>query len=177
MSPIESIVYLTRPTVELTSEYQAFYQEWKESGEKMVPWVIEKDPANFPEMVQSLHDNEKGENLPENWVPDSTFWLLNENKKIIGAVNIRHRLSETLFHSGGHIGYGIRPSERRKGYATKLLALSLEKAKDLGVQKVLVVCNQGNTGSEKTILNNGGIPDVDYIEEDGNIIKRFWIGV
>jgi predicted acetyltransferase len=108
-------------------------------------------------------------------VPSSTYWLVNEDRKIIGVVNIRHRLTEKLFHSGEHIGYGIRPSERRKGYTTKLLSLSLEKAKELGIQKVLVVCDADNIGSEKTILNNGGICDIDYVMEDGNIVKRFWI--
>lgn len=170
-----SNVFLIRPTVDLKSEYLSFYQEWIEIGENMVPWVISKDPTNFEEMVQFLLDNEKGENVPDGWVPDSTYWLVNENKKVLGAVNIRHQLTKKLFNCGGHIGYGIRPSERRKGYASKLLALSLEKAKDLGIDKVLVVCDQTNIGSEKTILNNGGVPDSDFIEEDGNVIKRFWI--
>lgn len=163
--------------MDLESEYQSFYREWKESGEDMIPWVISKDPSNFQEMIQFLLDSENGINLPENWVPDSTFWLVNEDKKVIGAVNIRHQLTDKLFNCGGHIGYGIRPSERRKGYATKLLSLSLDKAKELGIHKVLVVCDKGNTGSEKTILNNGGVPDTDFIEEDGNIIKRFWIEI
>ncbi|WP_108670345.1 GNAT family N-acetyltransferase [Peribacillus acanthi] len=168
-------VYLSKPTVDLESEYLSFYQEWKDCGEVMVPWVISKDPSDFQEMIQSLLDAEEGKNLPDHWVPDSTYWLINEEKKVIGAVNIRHQLTEGLFNSGGHIGYGIRPSERRNGFATKLLALSLEKAKELGIQKALVVCDKGNIGSEKTILDNGGIPDNDYIEEDGNIVKRYWI--
>ncbi len=168
---------LIRPSLDYQFEYLSFYNEWKDSNEDMVPWVISKDPSNFQDMLQSLFDAEKGENLPENWVPDSTFWLVGENKKVIGAVNIRHRLTETLFNSGGHIGYGIRPSERRKGYASKLLALSLEKAKKLGIQKALVVCDEDNIGSLKTIVNNGGVPDTDFIEEDGNVIKRFWIEI
>ncbi len=77
--------------------------------------------------------------------------------------------------NGGHIGYGIRPTERRKGYATKLLVLALEKATALGIQKALVVCDQSNIGSEKTIINNVGIPDTDFIEPNGNIVKRYWI--
>lgn len=161
--------------MELQDEYLSFYQEWKESGENMVPWVISKDPSDFQGMIQSLLDAEKGENLPENWVPDSTYWLVTEDKRVVGAVNIRHRLTEKLLNCGGHIGYGIRPSERRKGYATKLLALSLEKAKELGIEQVLVVCDETNIGSEKTIINNGGVPDTDYIDEDGNVVKRFWI--
>lgn len=168
-------VYLISPTIELKTQYLSFYQEWKESGEDMVPWVISKDPSNFIGMLQSLTDAEKGENLPEKWVPDSTFWLVNKDKKVLGAVNIRHGLTGALMKNGGHIGYGIRPTERRKGYATKLLALALEKAKALGIQKALVVCDQSNIGSEKTIINNGGIPDTDFIEPNGNIVKRYWI--
>lgn len=168
-------VQLVKPTVEWRTEYLAFYQEWKDSGEDMVPWVISKDPSDFHAMVQFLSENEKGENLPENWVADSTYWLVSDHNKVIGAVNIRHSLTEKLFQSGGHIGYGIRPSQRRKGYATKLLALALEKAKELGIKNVLVVCDQSNIASEKTIIKNGGKPDTSFTEENGNVVKRFWI--
>ncbi|MFS0779389.1 GNAT family N-acetyltransferase [Neobacillus sp. 3P2-tot-E-2] len=166
---------LIKPTIELKDEYLSFYKEWVDSKEDMVPWVIQKDPSDFEAMVQFLKDNEQGRNLREGWVPDSTFWLINQDKRILGAVNIRHQLTPFLLNSGGHIGYGIRPSERRKGFATKLLSLSIEKAKELGIRKALVVCDEDNTGSFKTIINNGGIPDSDFIEEDGNIVKRFWI--
>lgn len=168
-------VRLVRPTMQLKKEYLDFYQEWKNSEEDMVPWVISKDPSDFPEMVQFLLNNEKGENLPENWVPDSTFWLVSDNNKVIGAVNIRHGLTEKLFNCGGHIGYGIRPSERRKGYAAKLLALALEKTKELGIHQVLVVCNESNLASERTIIKNGGKQDTSFTEEDGNVVKRYWI--
>ena len=120
-------VSLITPTTDLQDEYLDFYNEWKDSGETMIPWVITKDPSNFPAMVQELLDAHNGINLPESWVPDSTYWLVTDHNRIVGAVNIRHSLTEHLFNAGGHIGYGIRPSERRKGYATKLLALSLEK--------------------------------------------------
>jgi predicted acetyltransferase len=113
--------------------------------------------------------------LPEGWVRDSTYWLVTENNRIVGAVNIRHQLTEMLLNCGGHIGYGIRPSERQKGYATQILALSLAKTKDLGIKKVLVVCNSDNIASKKTIIKNGGIQDKDYLEADGNVINRFWI--
>ena len=119
----------------------------------------------------------KDENLPKGRVADSTYWLIDEDKRVLGVVNIRHELTKILLNSGGHIGYGIRPSERRKGDATELLSLSLDKAKELGIRKVLVVCDQENSGSLKTIMNNGGVPDVDIVEEDGNIMNRFRIQV
>ncbi len=174
---METHVYLERPTVELRNEYLSFYQEWKASGETMVPWVISKDPADFPAMIQNLFDAEQEENLPEGRVPGSTYWLVSDEKRVIGAVNIRHRLNEALLNAGGHIGYGIRSSERRKGCATRLLFLALEKARELGIASVLVVCDDDNVGSEKTIVKNGGLQDASFVEDDGNIVKRFWIRV
>ncbi|PEC82767.1 GNAT family N-acetyltransferase [Bacillus cereus] len=168
-------VSLLTPTTDLQEEYLDFYNEWKDSGETMIPWVISKDPSNFPALIQELLDAHNGVNLPESWVPDSTYWLVTDNNRIVGAVNIRHSLTEHLFNAGGHIGYGIRPSERRKGYATKLLELSLEKTKELNITRALVVCDAVNTASEKTILNNGGVRDDDFTEEDGNVVRRFWI--
>ncbi|HDR7793712.1 TPA: GNAT family N-acetyltransferase [Bacillus luti] len=168
-------ISLLTPTTDLQKEYLDFYNEWKDSGETMIPWVITKDPSNFSAMIQELLDAHNGINIPETWVPDSTYWLVTDHNRIVGAVNIRHSLTDHLFNAGGHIGYGIRPSERRKGYATKLLELSLEKTKELHITKVLVVCDEVNTASEKTILHNGGLRDDDFIEEDGNVVRRFWI--
>ncbi|MCM3666196.1 GNAT family N-acetyltransferase [Mesobacillus subterraneus] len=172
---MEEKVLLVKPNVSLEKEYLDFYQEWKASGEDMIPWVIEKDPTDFQGMVQFLLNNEKGINLPEGWVRDSTYWLVNESNRVLGAVNIRHSLTDRLFNCGGHIGYGIRPSERRKGYATKILAFSLGKTKELGIEKVLVVCDADNIASERTILKNGGKEDVSFTEENGHVVKRFWI--
>ncbi len=126
-------MFLIKPTVELQQAYLEFYQEWVESGEDRVPWVISKDPSDFKGMAHTLLESEKGIKLPAGWVPDSTYWLVSDDKKVLGAVNIRHSLTEKLLHTGGHIGYGIRPSERKKGYATQLFALSLEKTKSLGL--------------------------------------------
>ncbi|CAM3719414.1 GNAT family N-acetyltransferase [Marinicrinis lubricantis] len=168
-------ISLIKPTIRLKEAYMAFYQDWKQSGEDMVPWVISKDPVNFEEMLDYLSKNEDERYIPDGWVPSSTYWLVADEKRVVGAVNIRHGLTEKLLHAGGHIGYGIRPSERRKGYATKLLALALEKCNELGIRRVLVVCDEHNSASRKTILNNRGVQDKDYIEEDGNVIQRFWI--
>ncbi|SFE72239.1 Predicted acetyltransferase [Paenibacillus catalpae] len=170
-------VYLVRPSVEWMEPYLDFYQEWIASGEDIVPWVVEKDPSQFEAMVQWLEDHSNGIGLQDGWVPDTTYWLAAGSRTIVGAVNIRHDLTPWLMDRGGHIGYGIRPTARRKGYATKLLAHSLEKTKELGIQRVLVVCDESNVASAKTILNNGGVEDKSFVEESGNVIRRFWIEV
>lgn len=171
------MIRLVKPNVELEKEYLSFYEEWKESGENMVPWVISRDPSDFPKMLRLLSNNERSIGQPEGRVPDSTFWLVDKQNRILGAVNIRHQLTKHLYNAGGHIGYGIRPSERLKGYATKLLELSLSEAKKLGIKEVLVVCDADNVGSERTIIKNGGRADAHYIEDDGNVIKRYWIEI
>ena len=77
----------------------------------------------------------------------------------------------------GHIGYGIRPSERCKGYAAILLALALVKCRELGIKKALVSCDKHNIGSAKTILKNGGVYYKDFTEENGNIVQQYWIAL
>lgn len=169
-------VSLVEPSVQYRHAYLSFYEEWKKSGEDIVPWVVDRDPADFAAMIEFLFSQDCEEKVTDDkWVPHSTYWLIDKRQEVVGAVNIRHRLNEKLRNSGGHIGYGIRPSARRKGYASALLAFALQKSRELGLDKVLVVCDQGNIGSEKTILKNGGRFDSEFTEEDGNVVRRFWI--
>lgn len=168
-------VCLTRPSAQFQEEYLAFYREWKQSGEPIVPWIVDKDPSDFAAYLRYLQEEETEENLQPGWVTNSTYWLVNEQGQITGAVNIRHDLTERLLNTGGHIGYGVVPSQRRKGYATAILEQSLQKTRELGLNRVLVVCDKGNIGSEKTIVKNGGVFESEFIEEDGNVVRRFWI--
>jgi len=166
---------LVIPSEKWHKEYLSFYHEWKNSGEDFVPWIIGKDPSNFPALLQQLNDFHAGRNINTGFVANSTYLLINEDEKVVGAVNIRHSLNETLHNQGGHIGYGIAPSQRKKGYATKILELALQKTQKLGIKDVLVTCNASNIASEKTIIKNGGKQDTDFITEDGTIVKRYWI--
>lgn len=109
-------------------------------------------------------------------MPDSVFFLLDVERDILlGAVNIRHYLNDYLLQFGGHIGDGIRPSERRKGYATEMIRLALIECKKLGIDRVLMVCDKSNIGSAKSIINNGGILENEFVDEDGEINQRYWI--
>ena len=93
---------------------------------------------------------------------------------MVGAVNIRHYLNESLLLNGGHIGNGVVPSERRKGKATKMIYLALEECRALGLKNVLMVCDKENIGSAKSIQNNGGILE-NEVEVEGVVEQRYWI--
>lgn len=107
--------------------------------------------------IKRLCDIHAGKNLPANWVPASTYWLVDSANRIIGTVNIRHRLNERLEFRGGHISYYIRPSERNKGYGTRLLSLALNLCRSLGINKVLITCKKDNLPSKRVIEKNGGV--------------------
>ncbi|NGP44625.1 GNAT family N-acetyltransferase [Bacillaceae bacterium SIJ1] len=168
-------VRLIQPDVSFEKAYLEFYYDWENSGRPMIPSVIKEKPVNFQNYVKKLNDQAKGCGLPEGHVPQSTYWLIDDEKQVLGAVNIRHELTPYLERVGGHIGFGLRPSARGKGYATTMLALTLEKAKNLGLKKVLITCDFDNVASERTILQNGGRRSADEQTEEGVIIHRFWI--
>ena len=112
-------------------------------------------------------------------VPATTYFNIRESdNKIIGMVNFRHSLNERLRKIGGHIGYGIRPTERRKGYAKIQLYLALLEAQKLGLDKVMVDCIETNIGSEKTILALGGeFEEKVFDETRQKYLKNYWINV
>lgn len=167
-------VRLEKPTLDLKEQYLDMVEEWKQSGEKRVPWVLDVDPSDFPAMVQMFEDYSRGVNLREGFVPCSTYWLVREDNNVLGAVNIRHELNEYLRNFGGHIGYGIRPSERRKGYAREMLRLALQVVKGMGLARVLITCDKDNLGSAGTIRANGGVLDSESMHE-GVPFQRYWI--
>lgn len=167
---------LIEPAVSLEKEYKEMLNEWHVTGEPMVPFVLEYEITDFKKFVEQLNGFKNGIGIPDTFVPHSTFWLVNESNKILGVVNIRHKLNDKLLLEGGHIGYGIRPSQRRKGYATKILELALEETKKLGITKALVTCDKDNTASEKTILKNKGIFYRETIFE-GKIKLSYWINI
>ncbi len=163
--------------VKLAPEYRMQLEdmltEWHASGEKIIPYAIRR--LDYRDFDRYLSELEVKEGNREGLMPDSTFFCLDEERNIfVGAVNIRHRLNESLLLNGGHIGDGVRPSERRKGVATRMIALALEECKKLGISEVLMVCDRDNIGSAKSIIKNGGVLE-NEIEVDGTVEQRYWI--
>ena len=167
--------------IKLTKEYypqlSEMLDEWKANPDAtpddLTPWAIFKnDHRNIDQYLKNLEITEPHDGK----VPDSVFFLLDTERNILlGAVNIRHSLNEYLLKFGGHIGDGIRPSERRKGYATEMVRLALLECKKLGIDRVLMVCEKANVASAKTIIKNGGILENEFVDDNGEINQRYWI--
>ncbi|MBL4932154.1 GNAT family N-acetyltransferase [Clostridium sp. YIM B02565] len=165
-----------RPNIDMQEEYFDFINEWKKDGQDIVPYSARLLDMDYKEWLEKTYMYEKEETCLKDFVPAHTYFLVNENKRILGAINIRHRLNDYLLNYGGHIGYGIRPTERRKGYASVMLELALPIAKKLGINKALITCDKNNLGSAKTIIKNGGVLE-NEVKEDGEITQRYWINL
>ncbi len=188
---------LVRAAEEYRPQITEMLEEWYASGEKIIPYAIRRlDYHDFDYYCRNLDitdtkyetdvsytdlcsitstacDMHSEESL--GLVPDSTYFCLDEERnRMVGAVNIRHELNDALLRNGGHIGDGVRPSERRKGIATEMIGLALQKCWELGISKVLMVCDKENIGSAKSIIRNGGILE-NEITEDGVTEQRYWI--
>lgn len=127
-------------------------------------------PEGFAQFVAELRAQALEETpRPENWVPSTTLWWV-EGDEYLGRIAIRHRLTPRLFEVGGHIGYDVRPSVRRRGHATAMLAAALPIARDLGIDPALVTCDEDNVASRRVIERNGGVLE----DKRGNKL-RFWV--
>lgn len=165
---------LVEPCLEIEQAYIDYINDWVKSGEKIVPYASRREGQNYRELLIKWKREASNEAYEKDLVPATLYFLIDESGKIHGSTHIRHKLNENLIKHGGHIGYGVRPSERKRGIATKMLSLALPIAKELGIDKILVTCDKDNIASAKTILRNNGILE-NEISEGDNITQRYWI--
>lgn len=176
----EDKIILVKPTKEY--EYQAidYKKEHFANGENKIHACSLWDKMDdYNEWLKILQNNSKKETVSKNWTVSSTFFGVRElDNKIVGMIDIRHELnSDFLRNYAGNIGYGVRPTDRRKGYATQMLEKALKYCKDeIGLERVMINCYKSNEPSKKTILNAGGILEREY-EKDGEIIQLYWVNL
>ena len=136
------------------------------------------EKLKYEEWLEKVTKESIGKELAPNRVSASTFILLrNSDNKVVGIINIRHEVNDYLLNFGGHIGYSIRPSERRKGLGTLQLEKALKVAKELNISRVLLTCDSENIGSAKTIEKCQGKLENSITTPDGYILKRYWINI
>jgi predicted acetyltransferase len=165
---------LVLPSKEYKAGFLAFTEELRNEAAGTYRDEAKVTEEDFRKFVKGLEDNSKGINLPDGYVPATTYWLIDDDE-FIGRVSVRHELTDNLMKFGGHIGYLIRPSKRKMGYGTTILKLGLEKAKELGINKILVTCDETNIASRKIIEKNGGIFENKLLQTEGPAKLRFWI--
>ncbi len=153
--------------------YMTYIEEWEESKEEIVPSITNRNKLTYEEKLSRWH-YEETDAVYDDGLVKATLYFLVVDEKIVGAIHLRYTLNDFLLKMGGHIGYGVRPSERKKGYADLMLKLLLDDLKTKEYEKVLITCEEGNIASAKTIERNGGQLE-NSIDFEGQVIKRYWL--
>lgn len=169
-------IHLREPEERDREQVMAYREEFLAIGSRMDGTsALDKYP-DFDAWLTNIRNLKDPATTPAGLVPATQYLALDENEHLVGMTNLRHRLNDYLLTYGGHIGYSVRPSERQNGYATRMLQLTLEHAREKGIEKVLVCCDRYNVASAKTIRANGGVlEDERFDSADGTLTQRYWI--
>ena len=173
-------IILVKPSKEYESLILEMLLEWKEynlthDDANKTPWAIFREYETFDDYLNLFKDDLDETKLKEGIVPSSTFFALDlDDNRMVGAINIRHYLNESLRNGGGHIGDGVRPSARGKGLGKELVRLAVNECHKLGINEIMMSCHSYNTASRKCIIANGGQYEK-TIDDDGEPLEIYWI--
>jgi len=164
-----------QPHAALAESYRGLVREFLERGEKLVPFPLAFPSDDFDAFVARLEAHARGEDV-EGFVANTTFWLVRDDVEVVAVSNLRHALTDALRREGGHIGYGVRPTARRRGFATEILGRTLEHARTLGISEALLTCGDWNAASIGVILRRGGrYLSEEWIPERSEVVRRYLV--
>lgn len=173
-------LYLKEPTIQdkdevinMCNELDTCGDEYPFEGAYKLKYLLD---MTYEEWLKKLEEDKTIEDTNPNWSNATSYILVDDNNHACGFIQLRYSLKGNLINIGGNIGYAIRPSERKKGYATKQLGLALEKANEYGLEKVLITCRDNNIGSKKTIEKYMGEEIEPVPSNYPNIMElRYWV--
>ena len=170
---------LVKPDETMLDEIAAYRAAFLAAGDSMDGTGMlrqEEDPREWLALCRAA---EQRETTPSHWVPSEQFVFLREgDRRIVGMTQFRHEFNDFLREYGGNIGYSVRPDERRKGYAKRMLKDCLAVCRAFGLDRVLITCHVENEGSRRTILSCGGVYDrTVYCQRDDVTLERYWISL
>ena len=172
------MIKLVTPTIEYADDIMEFRRELLNAGDvdSFAGCGDLEDCLEAKQWIDSIDQRKSEVTCPKGNVPSDTYIAVRESdNRIVGVIDLRHHIEHPVLSLwGGHMGYIVRPSERGKGYAKKMLKLNLENCRKKELKKVLITCNESNKISEAVILANGGSFEKN-VKVDGEIIKRYWV--
>lgn len=174
---MEEKLILVKPDITMAEEIMDYKNEFLATGSSMDGTGGLRKCETAREWIEFNEKMENPETVPPHFVPATQYVCLRENdKRIVGMIQLRHELNDYLRNFGGHIGYSVRPSERRKGYAGRMLAELLPVCREMRLGRVLITCASGNEASRRTIIRNGGVYENTVFDpEDHSNTERYWI--
>ena len=174
---MEEKLLLLRPTAKYIPQYEAYRREFLDFGGSMDGAGSLRRLESGRAWLDEVERFSRPETVPEGKVVSTQFILVREaDDRLLGMLQLRHDLNDYLRRIAGHIGYSVRPSERRRGYAKRMLAMALDEARMLGLERVMISCSVENEASRRTILSNGGVFESTVLDEtDGELLERYWI--
>jgi predicted acetyltransferase len=176
---LPGMLRLIEPTTRLRASWNQARQEWGPNAHQDGSGLRLAGPdldtvSGFEEWAERLRaQSDRSLPMPEGSVHATHLWIV-EDDTYLGAIDVRHYLNAFLLEGGGNIGYSVRPSARRRGHATWALRAVLPEARRLGLDRVLLTCDDGNTPSARTIEANGGVLE-DVRTTPIGVKRRYWI--
>ena len=169
-------LHLREPEEADREQVMAYREEFLANGSRMDGTSALDQYPDFDAWLANIRALKDPATTPAGFVPATQYLALDEQEHLVGMTNLRHYLNDYLLTYGGHIGYSVRPTERKNGYATQMLRLTLDKARERGIGKVRICCDHYNVASARTIRANGGVLEDELFDSsDGMLTQRYWI--